>query len=358
MSCPHFTAQSLSMFAYLCMHFRLTGTCMHTIHFHSFHSCMKPVSLTLGSTLSRQSSVACQRQHFSSRAPPSAHSPTIQTDDSYTHCYDPSGTPRHTHTHTPSDPSRIHTPPSNTTLIQPPLVQSCGGLCRSTPSSSACGVPVSVDLKCVCVYLLGPPPGSQLSTPVIHASPTQDIWVLRSSPTGKSVWSQIPACPPLPIFTQIPTPVWTCRPAPVPAVLQEQGLCLFSSLSLYIPKSWPCNATLQSPPLPLQHPKHTTHPQCVNNPNYSCFLIEGHNSKSFVFSVIWCQVCCSLSVHPPPACSLCSKSWNWNHSFPGVWISIFSYASAIITSCWRMNWLEFPGQRSRSLWSHKLSFWP
>ncbi len=47
-----------------------------------------------------------------------------------------------------------------------------------------------------CVYLIGVPPGSQLSSPASPTSPTQDIWVLRSSPTGKGVWSQTP--PPLP----------------------------------------------------------------------------------------------------------------------------------------------------------------
>uniref|UniRef100_A0A672GFE4 Caskin-2 n=1 Tax=Salarias fasciatus TaxID=181472 RepID=A0A672GFE4_SALFA len=34
------------------------------------------------------------------------------------------------------------------------------------------------------------PPGSQLSASASPASPTQDIWVLRNSPTGKSVWPQ------------------------------------------------------------------------------------------------------------------------------------------------------------------------
>uniref|UniRef100_A0A673AJ48 Caskin-2 n=1 Tax=Sphaeramia orbicularis TaxID=375764 RepID=A0A673AJ48_9TELE len=43
----------------------------------------------------------------------------------------------------------------------------------------------------------GAPPGSQLSAPASPASPTQDIWVLRSSPTGKSVWSQTPKTPTL-----------------------------------------------------------------------------------------------------------------------------------------------------------------
>uniref|UniRef100_A0A671VUV7 Caskin-2 n=1 Tax=Sparus aurata TaxID=8175 RepID=A0A671VUV7_SPAAU len=39
------------------------------------------------------------------------------------------------------------------------------------------------------------PPDSQLSTSASPASPTQDIWVLRSSPTGKGVWSLTPATP-------------------------------------------------------------------------------------------------------------------------------------------------------------------
>lgn len=47
----------------------------------------------------------------------------------------------------------------------------------------------------VCVCLLGAPPDSQLSTSASPASPTQDIWVLRSSPTGKGVWSLTPATP-------------------------------------------------------------------------------------------------------------------------------------------------------------------
>uniref|UniRef100_A0A669EV19 Caskin-2 n=1 Tax=Oreochromis niloticus TaxID=8128 RepID=A0A669EV19_ORENI len=51
----------------------------------------------------------------------------------------------------------------------------------------------------------GTPFGSQLSTPASSASPTQEIWVLRSSPTGKSVWSQTPNTPP----TKIPI---ACEP--------------------------------------------------------------------------------------------------------------------------------------------------
>ncbi|KAG7239788.1 hypothetical protein INR49_028375 [Caranx melampygus] len=83
-------------------------------------SVVEVLSRRAGGTLSCQASMPCQRQHFSSRAPPSSHGPTIQTDDSYTHGYDPSGAP----------------------------------------------------------------PGSQLSAPASPASPTQDIWVLRSSPNG------------------------------------------------------------------------------------------------------------------------------------------------------------------------------
>ncbi|XP_071319653.1 caskin-2-like isoform X2 [Trachinotus anak] len=83
-------------------------------------SVVEVLSRRAGGTLSRQASMPCQRQHFASRAPPSSHGPSFQTDDSHTHGYDPSGAP----------------------------------------------------------------PGSQLSAPASPASPTQDIWVLRSSPTG------------------------------------------------------------------------------------------------------------------------------------------------------------------------------
>ncbi|XP_078019257.1 caskin-2 isoform X2 [Epinephelus lanceolatus] len=83
-------------------------------------SVVEVLSRRAGGTLSRQASMPCQRQHFASRAPSSSHGPTPQTDDSYTLGYDPTGAP----------------------------------------------------------------PDSQLSTPASPASPTQDIWVLRSSPTG------------------------------------------------------------------------------------------------------------------------------------------------------------------------------
>ncbi|XP_047464145.1 caskin-2-like isoform X2 [Mugil cephalus] len=83
-------------------------------------SVVEVLSRRAGGTLSRQASVPCQRQHFASRAPPSSRGIAPQTDDSYILGYDPAG----------------------------------------------------------------PPPGSQLSAPASPASPTQDIWVLRNSPTG------------------------------------------------------------------------------------------------------------------------------------------------------------------------------
>lgn len=64
---------------------------------HAWPSKPKPVSPTLGSTLSRQASMPCQRQHPISRAPPSSHGSTPQTDDSYTIGYDPAGTCTHNH---------------------------------------------------------------------------------------------------------------------------------------------------------------------------------------------------------------------------------------------------------------------
>lgn len=74
-------------------------TYMHVHELHSLtNACQphpKPVSLTLGGTLSRQASKPCQRQNFASRAPPSSHGPGPQTDDSYTHGSDPTG--RYTH---------------------------------------------------------------------------------------------------------------------------------------------------------------------------------------------------------------------------------------------------------------------
>lgn len=60
----------------------------------------------------------------------------------------------------------------------------------------------------VCVYLLGAPTDSL--TPASPASPTQDIWVLRSSPTGKGVCSLTPAPQGF---------VWTCSPHPFVAIL-------------------------------------------------------------------------------------------------------------------------------------------
>ncbi|XP_070782893.1 caskin-2-like [Enoplosus armatus] len=83
-------------------------------------SVVEVLSRRAGGTLSRQASMPCQRQHFTSRAPPSSHGPAPQTDNSHTLGFDPTGAP----------------------------------------------------------------PDSQLSAPASPASPTQDIWVLRRSPTG------------------------------------------------------------------------------------------------------------------------------------------------------------------------------
>ncbi|KAK9530806.1 hypothetical protein VZT92_012287 [Zoarces viviparus] len=83
-------------------------------------SVVEVLSRRAGGTLSRQASMPCQRQHLTSRVPSSSHGSAPQTDDSYTLGYDPAGAP----------------------------------------------------------------PDSQLSAPASPASPAQDIWVLRSSPTG------------------------------------------------------------------------------------------------------------------------------------------------------------------------------
>lgn len=83
--------------------------------------------------------------------------------------------------HFPSFSSRSVVVVLSVSLIGPPPATVCGAY-------SEC-----VSKACVC--LLGAPPDSQLSAPASPASPTQDIWVLRSSPTGKGVWSQTPATP-------------------------------------------------------------------------------------------------------------------------------------------------------------------
>ncbi|KAE8284555.1 Caskin-2 CASK-interacting protein 2 [Larimichthys crocea] len=54
-------------------------------------SVVEVLSRRAGGTLSRQASMPCQRQHFASRAPLSSHGSAPQTDDSYTHGYDPTG---------------------------------------------------------------------------------------------------------------------------------------------------------------------------------------------------------------------------------------------------------------------------
>lgn len=99
--------------------------------------------------------------------------------------------------------------------------EACGSI--TTPRVSSCFPPaaqyqvqvqlcrISICLKCVC--LLGVPLGSQLSAP---ATPLQDIWVLRSSPTGKSVWPQTPANTPSPshptLLYHTTNPMILCSP--------------------------------------------------------------------------------------------------------------------------------------------------
>ncbi|KAK2821072.1 hypothetical protein Q5P01_024031 [Channa striata] len=83
-------------------------------------SVVEVLSRRAGGTISHQASMPGHRQPSASRALPPNHSPTPQTEDSYTCLHDPAGAS----------------------------------------------------------------PGSQLSAPASPASPTQDIWVLRSSPTG------------------------------------------------------------------------------------------------------------------------------------------------------------------------------
>lgn len=58
------------------------------------------------------------------------------------------------------------------------------------PALRDAGSALSLCLKCVC--LLGASSASQFSAPAI---PPQDIWVLRRSPTGKSVWPHTPVNP-------------------------------------------------------------------------------------------------------------------------------------------------------------------
>uniref|UniRef100_A0A8D2ZIY5 Caskin-2 n=1 Tax=Scophthalmus maximus TaxID=52904 RepID=A0A8D2ZIY5_SCOMX len=53
-------------------------------------SVVEVLSRRAGGTLSRKGSLPCQR-HFASRAPPSSQGPTPQTDESFTHGYDPTG---------------------------------------------------------------------------------------------------------------------------------------------------------------------------------------------------------------------------------------------------------------------------
>ncbi|XP_034050481.1 caskin-2-like isoform X2 [Thalassophryne amazonica] len=83
-------------------------------------SVVEVLSRRTGGTISRQASLPCQRQQFSTRAPPSSLCPAPQADGSVPRGYEHSGAS----------------------------------------------------------------PGSQLSTPASPTSPTQDIWVLRSSPPG------------------------------------------------------------------------------------------------------------------------------------------------------------------------------
>ncbi|XP_034425787.1 caskin-2-like isoform X3 [Hippoglossus hippoglossus] len=54
-------------------------------------SVVEVLSRRAGGTLSRQASLPCHRQHFASRAPPSSHGSTPQSDDSFTLGYDPAG---------------------------------------------------------------------------------------------------------------------------------------------------------------------------------------------------------------------------------------------------------------------------
>ncbi|KAL6094716.1 caskin2 [Pungitius sinensis] len=95
-------------------------------------SVVEVLSRRAGATLSRQASGPCQRQHLTSRLPPSSRGSTPQTDDSFSLGYDPAGAP----------------------------------------------------------------PDSPLSAPASPASPAQDIWVLRSCPCGdrNSVGSAGSAC--------------------------------------------------------------------------------------------------------------------------------------------------------------------
>ncbi|XP_062269734.1 caskin-2-like isoform X2 [Platichthys flesus] len=54
-------------------------------------SVVEVLSRRAGGTLIRQASLPCHRQHFASRAPPSSHGSTPQSDDSFTLGHDPAG---------------------------------------------------------------------------------------------------------------------------------------------------------------------------------------------------------------------------------------------------------------------------
>ncbi|XP_026171470.1 caskin-2 isoform X2 [Mastacembelus armatus] len=68
-------------------------------------SVVEVLSRRAGGTLSRQASMPCQRQNFTSRTPPSSHGLTPQTDDSYTFGYDATGTPLGSHHSTTASPA-------------------------------------------------------------------------------------------------------------------------------------------------------------------------------------------------------------------------------------------------------------
>ena len=107
------------------MHSRQTDTHtrMFMIDFPSLmHVHLKPnlSPWPIGGTLSRQASLPCHRQHFASRAPPSSHGSTPQSDDSFTLGYDPAGTPAHTHTRT-----QTRGPCFCPSFFSPPVTHSC-----------------------------------------------------------------------------------------------------------------------------------------------------------------------------------------------------------------------------------------
>ncbi|XP_038830494.1 caskin-2-like isoform X1 [Salvelinus namaycush] len=144
-------------------------------------SVVEVISQRAGGSVSCQVSLPSQRQQpFLSRAPPTSIGSAPHIEDSYALYYDHAGT---------CTPGSLPTASANPASPCEEI-----WVLRSSPTGKSV-YPANPASPCEEIWVLRSSPTGKSVYPANPASPCEEIWVLRSSPTGKSVYSANPASP-------------------------------------------------------------------------------------------------------------------------------------------------------------------